>query len=129
MLPAAKARQLITTDPVIYGRHFDDTMPPAAVGAKLLKRNLSDLAAMGAQPTVAVLALALDPRVSVRWLEQFYRGLAAAARRWRVRIVGGDLTQAENFVGAYLTLLGYCRRPAHCHARRRTRGRRDLCDR
>jgi thiamine-monophosphate kinase len=106
VLPATRARQLITTDPVIYGRHFDDAMPPAAVGAKLLKRNLSDLAAMGAQPTAAVLALTLDPRVSVRWLEQFYRGLAAAAKRWRVRIVGGDLTQAENFVGAYLTLLG-----------------------
>ncbi|HXA80170.1 MAG TPA: thiamine-phosphate kinase [Opitutaceae bacterium] len=106
VLPAISARQLITTDPVIYGRHFDDTTTPAAVGAKLLKRNLSDLAAMGAQPTAAVLSLTLDPRVSMRWLEQFYRGLAAAARRWRVRIVGGDLTQAENFVGAYLTLLG-----------------------
>jgi thiamine-monophosphate kinase len=106
VLPAAKARQLITTDPVIYGRHFDDAVPPAAVGAKLLKRNLSDLAAMGAQPTVAVLALTLDPRTRVRWLEQFYRGLAAAARRWHVRIVGGDLTQAENFVGGCLTLLG-----------------------
>jgi thiamine-monophosphate kinase len=106
VLPAAKTRQLITTDPVIYGRHFDDATPPAAVGAKLLKRNLSDLAAMGARPTAAVLSITLDPRVSVRWLEPFYRGLAAAARRWRVRIVGGDLTQAENFVGTYLTLLG-----------------------
>jgi thiamine-monophosphate kinase len=81
-------------------------MPPAAVGEKLLKRNLSDLAAMGAQPTAAVLALTLDPRVSLRWLEPFYHGLAAAARHWHVRIVGGDLTQAENFIGAYLTLLG-----------------------
>jgi thiamine-monophosphate kinase len=106
VLPATGARQLITTDPVIYGRHFDDATPPAAVGAKLLKRNLSDLAAMGAQPTAAVLSITLDPRVSVRWLEQFYRGLAATSRRWRVRIVGGDLTQAKNFVGAYLTLLG-----------------------
>jgi len=106
LLPPAKNPQLITTDPVIYGRHFDDTVPPAGAGEKLLKRNLSDLAAMGARPTTAVLALTLDPRVSVRWLEQFYRGLAAAARRWRVRIVGGDVSQAENFVGAYLTLLG-----------------------
>lgn len=106
VLPAARGQQLITVDPVIYGRHFDDTVPPAGAGAKLLKRNLSDLAAMGARPTAAVLALTLDPRVSLRWLEQFYRGLAAEARRWRVRIVGGDLTQAEDFVGAYLTLLG-----------------------
>jgi thiamine-monophosphate kinase len=106
VLPATKVRQLITTDPVIYGRHFDDGTPPAAAGAKLLKRNLSDLAAMGARPTAAVLSLTLDPRVSLRWLGLFYRGLAAAARHWRVRIVGGDLTQAENFIGAYLTLLG-----------------------
>jgi len=49
VLPANFRRQLITTDPVIYGRHFDDTVPPRAVGAKLLKRNLSDLAAMGAR--------------------------------------------------------------------------------
>ncbi|MDE3084318.1 MAG: thiamine-phosphate kinase [Verrucomicrobiota bacterium] len=106
VLPVSKKRRLITTDPVIYGCHFDDTVPPVGVGAKLLKRNLSDLAAMGARPTAAVLALTLDPRVSIRWLEQFYRGLAAAARRWRVRIVGGDISQAKNFAGAYLTLLG-----------------------
>jgi thiamine-monophosphate kinase len=102
----AGARQLITVDPVIYGRHFDDATPAGAVGEKLLKRNLSDLAAMGARPTAALLALTLDPRTSLHWLEEFYRGLASAARRWRVRIVGGDLAQAENFVGAYLTLLG-----------------------
>jgi thiamine-monophosphate kinase len=111
VLPALKTPLLITTDPVIYGRHFDDSMPPAAVGEKLLKRNLSDLAAMGAKPTAAVLALTLDPRVSVYWLEKFYRGLAAAARHWRVRIVGGDLTQAKDFIGAYLTLLGQATDP------------------
>ncbi len=106
VLPAAKVRQLITTDPVIYGRHFDDATPPAAVGAKLLKRNLSDLAAMGAQPTAAVLALTLDPTRKRALAGAIYHGLAAASRRWRVRIVGGDLTQAKNFVGAHLTLLG-----------------------
>ncbi len=111
VLPAAKKPHLITIDAVIHGRHFDDTVPPAGVGEKLLKRNLSDLAAMGARPTAAVLALTLDPRVSVRWLEQFYRGLAAAARRWRVVIAGGDLTQADGFVGAYLTLLGHAAGP------------------
>ena len=106
VLPVAKKKRLVTTDPVIYGRHFDDTVPPSGVGEKLLKRNLSDMAAMGARPTDAVLALTLDPRVSVRWLEQFHRGLAIGARHWQVRIVGGDISQAENFVGAYLTLLG-----------------------
>ena len=106
VLPATRGRQLITVDPVIYGRHFNDAVPPRAVGAKLLKRNLSDLAAMGGRPTAAVLALTLDARVSRKWLEQFYRGLAASARRYRVPIVGGDLAQADGIVAASLTLLG-----------------------
>ncbi|MSU22905.1 MAG: thiamine-monophosphate kinase [Opitutus sp.] len=106
VLPAARGRQLITVDPVIYGRHFDDSIPARAVGAKLLKRNLSDLAAMGGRPTAAVLALTLDHRTSRRWLEQFYRGLAACARRYRVAIVGGDVAQATGIVAASLTLLG-----------------------
>jgi thiamine-monophosphate kinase len=106
VLPPAARRQLLTTDPVIYGRHFDDAVPPRAVGALLLKRNLSDLAAMGARPAAAVVSLALDPRVRTRWLEQFYRGLAAAARRFDVPVVGGDVTQADGFLGAFLTLVG-----------------------
>lgn len=106
VLPASRGPQLITVDPVIYGRHFDDTVPPQAVGAKLLKRNLSDLAAMGGHPTAAVLALTLDARVSVAWLEQFYRGLAACARHYRVPVVGGDVAQANGIVAASLTLLG-----------------------
>ena len=66
VLPAARGRQLLTVDPVVYPRHFDAAVPARAVGAKLLKRNLSDLAAMGGRPTAAVLALTLDARVSLR---------------------------------------------------------------
>jgi thiamine-monophosphate kinase len=106
LLPPSRGSQLITVDPVIYPHHFDDQVPARQVGAKLLKRNLSDLAAMGGKPTAAVLALTLGTDVSVIWLEQFYRGLAACARRHRVSIVGGDIAQAENVLAASLTLLG-----------------------
>lgn len=106
VLPPSRGPQLITVDPVIYGRHFDDTVPPRAVGAKLLKRNLSDLAAMGGRPVAAVLALTLDARTRRTWLEQFYRGLADAARRFGVPVVGGDLAQADGVIAANLTLLG-----------------------
>ena len=111
VLPASARQQVITVDPVIYGRHFDDQVPPRAVGAKLLKRNLSDLAAMGAQPTAAVVALTLDPRVSLSWLEKFYRGLASCARDYHVLIVGGDIAQADGIVAASLTLLGQAAGP------------------
>jgi thiamine-monophosphate kinase len=120
VLPAARGRQLITVDPVIYRRHFDDTIPPRAVGAKLLKRNLSDLAAMGGRPTAAVLGLTLDARVSIIWLREFYRGLAACARRYQVPIVGGDIAQADGVIAASLTLLG---RPAGARVVTRTGAR------
>jgi len=106
VLPNARKNQAITVDPVIYGRHFDDSVPPSAVGSKLLKRNLSDLAAMGARPTAAVIALTLDPSTSQRWLEKFYHGLAACAREYSVPIVGGDVAQANGVIAASLTLLG-----------------------
>lgn len=53
VLPSAPGAGLVTVDPVIHGRHFDDSVPPEAVGAKLLKRNLSDIAAMGGRPRAA----------------------------------------------------------------------------
>lgn len=107
VIPPTRRHQLVTTDPVIHGRHFDDTVPARAVGAKLLKRNLSDIAAMGGRPVAAVVALALAPETATAWLRDFYRGLAATARKYRVAIVGGDVTQAPaGFLGAFLTLHG-----------------------
>lgn len=106
VLPASRGPQLITVDPVIYPRHFDDRVPAGAVGAKLLKRNLSDLAAMGGRPTAAVLALTLDAKVSRTWLKAFYRGLARCALMYHVPIVGGDIAEADGVLAASLTLLG-----------------------
>jgi thiamine-monophosphate kinase len=106
VLPAARARQLLTVDPVIFGRHFDAAVPAAAVGAKLLKRNLSDIAAMGGTPRVAVVSLCLDRATRVRWLRDFHRGLAATARRFGVALVGGDVAEAPGVLIATLTLLG-----------------------
>ncbi|HWA24138.1 MAG TPA: thiamine-phosphate kinase [Lacunisphaera sp.] len=107
VIPPTRRHQLVTTDPVIYGQHFDDRVPARAVGAKLLKRNLSDIAAMGGRPVAAVISLALAPTTSVAWLRAFYLGLAACARRHRVKIVGGDITQGPaGFFGAFLTLHG-----------------------
>lgn len=103
---ASPHRQLVTVDPVIYGAHFDDSVPARAVGAKLLKRNLSDIAAMGGRPRAAVIALALDASVNLAWLEGFYRGLASTARRFGVAIVGGDVAQHPGGIVGTLTLIG-----------------------
>ena len=106
VLPPTRHRQLLTVDPVIFGRHFDAAVPAAAVGAKLLKRNLSDIAAMGGKPRLAVVSLCLDRATRIRWLRDFHRGLAATARRFGVALVGGDVAEAPSVLIATLTLLG-----------------------
>jgi len=111
VLPPARRRQLLTVDPVIFGRHFDAAVPPAAVGAKLLKRNLSDIAAMGGKPRAAVVSLCLDRATRVRWLREFHRGLATTARRYGVALVGGDVAEAPGVLAASLTLLGEANGP------------------
>jgi thiamine-monophosphate kinase len=119
VVPGSRRRQLLKVDPVVFTRHFDARVPPRAVGAKLLKRNLSDIAAMGGRPGCAVVALLLDPQVSVAWLEQFHRGLAACARHYGVALVGGAVGQAPGTLSASLTLLGQA--PARLLTRRGAR--------
>ncbi|RRJ95175.1 thiamine-monophosphate kinase [Opitutaceae bacterium TAV4] len=103
---AARRSQLVTVDPVIYGQHFDDAVRPQDAGAKLLRRNLSDIAAMGGRPRSAVIALLLDGRVRTAWVEGFYRGLAGVAREHGVALVGGDIATLPGGLAATLTLLG-----------------------
>jgi thiamine-monophosphate kinase len=104
---AGAVQILATTDGVVYGRHFDDTATPASAGAKLLKRNVSDIASMGGQPSTALINLLLARNTATAWLEQFYIGLAKSAQQYRVRVVGGDIAQApDGFFAAHLTLLG-----------------------
>ncbi|MFP4283742.1 MAG: thiamine-phosphate kinase [Opitutales bacterium] len=110
VLPHAR-HNLLTTDSLVYGRHFDDTLPPGLAGAKLLKRNLSDIAAMGGTPGVAVLAGFLPGHTTLAWLEAFTRGLADCARTWSVPVVGGDLSATDSFLGFNLTLTGQATRP------------------
>jgi thiamine-monophosphate kinase len=106
LLRARRTRQLITVDPVIEGRHFDHKVAPEDVAAKLLKRNLSDIAAMGGRPHTAVIGLAAPALLPLTWLKLFYRGLAACAHDYDVAIVGGDCAQTSGPFTAMLTLLG-----------------------
>jgi len=83
---------VITTDLLIEGRHFRRADDPRSLGHKALAVNLSDLAAGGATPRWATLALAL-PRADAAWLRGFSRGFFALARRHGVDLIGGDTTR------------------------------------
>ena len=90
--PDAGLELAVTTDMLVEGRHFLPGAEPEALGHKALAVNLSDMAAMGAAPRWATLALAL-PAADERWLAAFARGFFALAERYGVDLVGGDTTR------------------------------------
>lgn len=86
-------RQLVMSmDTLVAGVHFLAEVDPAALGHKALAVNLSDLAAMGAEPAWATLALTL-PTADRDWLTAFSAGFCALAREYGVALVGGDTTR------------------------------------
>ena len=107
----------VSTDLLLAGRHFFDDVDPASLGWKSLAVNLSDLAAMGAQPVGFTLALAL-PSVDEDWLGAFSRGLLDLAARHDCELMGGDTTRGPLAIG--ITIFGHV--PPE-QALRRDRGR------
>lgn len=84
-------RLAITTDTMVENVHFLSSADPYDLGYKLLAVNLSDLAAMGAEPVAVTLALTL-PAVDEAWLERFSEGFFELASRYRIDLIGGDTT-------------------------------------
>lgn len=86
---------VVTTDLLVEDVHFLRRAQPAqAVGWKALARSLSDLAAMGARPRYALIALAVPVTTPTAWGDAFFSGVKTLAVRHRVRVAGGDLSVA-----------------------------------
>jgi len=93
----------VTTDTLVEGVHFPEQTAADAVGHRILAVNLSDLAAMGAQPRWCTLALTIAA-VDEQWLEGFTTGFFRLAAAHEVSLVGGDLTRGP--LSATLQLIG-----------------------
>jgi thiamine-monophosphate kinase len=92
LLAVPPDRQLVAAiDTLVEGRHFPVGTAPHSLGHRALAVNLSDLAAMGADPAWFLLALTL-PRADEDFLAQFARGMHALAQQYEVQLVGGDTT-------------------------------------
>ncbi len=103
-------RLLVTTDVLVERVHFLlSAISPRQLGYKAMTVNLSDIAAMGGEPTAAFLALALTPAVDADWVAAFRDGLLAGAREHAVDLLGGDTTSAERDLMVCLTILGRAR--------------------
>lgn len=92
LVPMRGSALVAVCDTLVAGRHFPEDTDAFAIGWKALAVNLSDLAAMGAVPQWALLALTLPER-DVAWVERFGAGFAALARISGVALVGGDTTR------------------------------------
>lgn len=104
--PNTGSEMAISCDSCLEGVHFHAKLqPPESVGYKSLARATSDLAAMGAIPSHFLLTLALPPEKTGKWLDRFATGMAKAARRFRMNLIGGDISKAAS-VFVSLTVLG-----------------------
>ena len=98
---------LFTTDMLIEEVHFSLSWASFfQIGAKAITVNVSDIAAMGGQPTHAVVSLGLPERLSVENIEELYAGLCQAALDYNINIVGGDVTKCPAPLIINVALLG-----------------------
>ena len=104
--PSAGAEIVVTMDTVVAGVHFVGDEPASLIAAKLLRVNLSDLAAMGARPLVYTLSIALPNSVGDDWLEEFAQGLAADQKTFGVALAGGDSVATPGPMTLTVTAIG-----------------------
>jgi thiamine-monophosphate kinase len=90
--PTPGMELLVSTDMLVAGTHFLPGADPEDLGWKALAVNVSDIAAMGAQPRWALLAAAL-PAATESWIEKFARGFFGCAEAFGIDVIGGDTTK------------------------------------
>ena len=107
--PSRSHRSVISTDMLVEGVHFRrDTMSLEDAGWRAMAAALSDLAAMGARPVLATVALGVPGANAHEEIMELYRGIAAAAARFGITIAGGDLSRSD-LVTLSVTVVGEVR--------------------
>lgn len=106
LTPPAGRQLVLTKDAMVAGVHFLADDPPAAIAQKLLRVNLSDLAAMGADPLGYLLALVRPRAIDEDWLRAFVGGLAEDQREFDIAMLGGDTVSTPGPLTLSLTALG-----------------------
>ena len=108
VLTPPPGRQLVlTADAMVAGVHFLPDDPPDLVGRKLLRVNLSDLAAKGAVPLGYLMTVSTPRDTPEAWFAGFAAGLAQDQATYRVTLLGGDTTSTPGPISLSLTILGH----------------------
>jgi thiamine-monophosphate kinase len=107
LVPARGAVDVVTTDALVEGVHFRrDWTPPHAIGHKALAVNLSDLAAMGAEPRAVLLSLALPSELPLTDFDELIEGFLALSDAVRMPLVGGNITRSPGPLMMDVTAIG-----------------------
>ncbi len=124
VLPArAGLETVVTMDTLVSGVHFMDGTKPEYIAAKAVRVNLSDLAAMAAEPEFYAMSLSL-PKLGDDWLERFCEALAVEQKIFGISLIGGDTVSTPGPLSLTITAIGYVE-PGR-EARRSTAGAGDL---
>jgi thiamine-monophosphate kinase len=98
---------LLTTDMLVEDIHFlRNTITPYQLGRKAIAVNLSDIAAMGGRPLVALISLAIPAKTEVEEIQEIYRGMREICGRYSVNIVGGDTVASPDNLIINVSLIG-----------------------
>lgn len=97
---------ILTKDAIVEGVHYLPTDPPEKIAQKLMRVNLSDLAAKGAKPLGCLLAAGWPAKTSRSWQEAFVRGLGVDQTRFGLRLMGGDTVSVPGAAFFSLTAFG-----------------------
>ena len=109
--PERNRLEVLSVDSLVEGVHFDRTFVPAeAIGHRALAVNLSDLAAMGAAPRLALLAMALPPTLPLADFDAIVSGFCTLAERHRLQLAGGNLTRSPGPLMIDVTVVGTVKR-------------------
>ena len=107
VLPQVEGMEtVVTTDTMVAGVHFLENEPPATIARRLLRVNLSDIAAMAAEPVGYFLNLTLSDVIDDRWLDAFGAGLKADQEQFGLNLLGGDTTRTPGPLTLSITLIG-----------------------
>jgi thiamine-monophosphate kinase len=116
---------VLKTDCVVAGVHFSPTANALHVGWKAMMRPLSDFAATSALPQFALITLIAPGKTTVEWVERLYRGLSRSAKRFKVSIVGGEMSGTAGPVAISVSVVGFVERN-RCVSRRGGKAGDDL---
>ena len=104
--PKKDLEYVVSTDTIVEKIHFKGNEPPDQIAKKALRTNLSDLAAMGADPEFYSLSISLPKAKSKSFIEIFVKGLKEDQKKYKIKLLGGDLTASSQLITITINIIG-----------------------